>query len=209
MSSLSGSSACTATPTTKTIVQQAQARKPIWTASLPSSTWRGVWFADVSGRQPFWSPVSEVRRAAICPTRVSMPVRTTRPLALPDLTVQEEKTMVSGVSFSGAPSFFFLTLSLLETSSDSPVRSISLTLRSVAKMRRLSAGTTSPVLRTMMSPRTMSEEGISTSSPSRMTVEMGDDRAERASRAPFAEFSVRAATMALRKTMMAMAMEST
>ena len=43
------------------------ASAPIWTASLPSATWRGVWFDVVSGRPQgpvFPSPLS-VKSAAI------------------------------------------------------------------------------------------------------------------------------------------------
>mmetsp|Transcript_27570 Transcript_27570/g.84571 ORF Transcript_27570/g.84571 Transcript_27570/m.84571 type:complete len:435 (-) Transcript_27570:9-1313(-) len=187
------------------------AKKPICTASLPNSTCSGVWFADVSGRQPydFLAPsLSDVKSAAIWPTRVSMPHRTTSTFALPPFTVHDEKTIVSGVNFSGAPALAFLTFCVLDTSSDSPVKSISLTLRSEDVMMRASAGTTSPVVKTTMSPRTMSADGISTSSPSRTTVEIGDDSALRASSAPFAEFSVSAANMAFKKTMIVMAIES-
>ena len=143
------------------------------------------------------------------PTRVRIPVATTRPMQVPALTLQEEKAMLSAVSFSGWPGTRGLILVFLATSSGSPVRSISLTRKSLALMQRQSAGTTSPVPSLTTSPRTMFLDSMETSSPSRMTVHMGDWREERASSASLALFSVTAAMVALIRMMMVMAMEST
>mmetsp|Transcript_32396 Transcript_32396/g.100247 ORF Transcript_32396/g.100247 Transcript_32396/m.100247 type:complete len:362 (+) Transcript_32396:214-1299(+) len=130
-------------------------------------------------------------------------------LQLPALTVHDEKIIVSSVSFVAWPGFLGLTTCVFETSSDSPVRSISLTFRSALSQTRQSAGTTSPTLSNTRSPTTSAADSTSDSWPSRTTRDAGADSASSASSAPFAAFSVDAAMPALRNTMMKMAMAST
>mmetsp|Transcript_73306 Transcript_73306/g.131999 ORF Transcript_73306/g.131999 Transcript_73306/m.131999 type:complete len:210 (-) Transcript_73306:268-897(-) len=131
-----------------------------------------------------------------------MPVATTRPRAFPCVTLQPENTISSGVSFVDSRLLGFATLA---TSSDSPVKGISSTLRSEASSSRRSAGATSPVPRTTMSPRTIVLLATTSSLPSRRTVASGCVMLDSASRALPAEFSVAAAMPALRITMTRMA----
>mmetsp|Transcript_25507 Transcript_25507/g.65670 ORF Transcript_25507/g.65670 Transcript_25507/m.65670 type:complete len:266 (-) Transcript_25507:333-1130(-) len=154
------------------------------------------------------SPPVSFSRAAMEPTRVFMPVATTMPTQVPAFTWQEENAMQSAVSFSGWPGIGGFTIVFLDTSSGSPVRSISFTRKSLVWMLRTSAGTTSPVFSLTMSPGTISRDAISTSSPSRTTRDIGDWREVSASRASLALFSVKAAILALRSTMIRIAMES-
>lgn len=102
---------------------------------------------------------------------------------------------------------FFIRANLA-TSSGSPVRSISLTLRSSLEKRRTSAGQMSPTARRTISPRTMVVLDILCSSPSRMTRALGWASLESASSAPAAEFSVNAPMEALMMTMTKIAMPS-
>mmetsp|Transcript_60044 Transcript_60044/g.168294 ORF Transcript_60044/g.168294 Transcript_60044/m.168294 type:complete len:200 (+) Transcript_60044:58-657(+) len=185
------------------------AMMPIFAPSLSKFVWSGVWFAVVSGRHPHFlgrsCVESPVMSWAMRPMRVDMPTSTTMPLARPLVTLEPEKTMFSGVSFSAAPGFLLLSLVFLATSSGSPVRAISLTFRSSESQRRKSAGTTSPVPRTTRSPRTMCGTSTFTSLPSRTTKMEGCDIADKASRASPAWCSVHAAIPALIRTMMKIA----
>mmetsp|Transcript_516 Transcript_516/g.1994 ORF Transcript_516/g.1994 Transcript_516/m.1994 type:complete len:290 (-) Transcript_516:552-1421(-) len=229
VSGCSGSLVPSATPTTNTTRHTAMAMYPSFTARSSRLCCRGLWPDLVSGRQlldlaltgsgsPFSStfggasgsssPPPSLSSAAMVPTRVRMPVATMMPTAVPALTLHEEKAMLSAVSFSATPGWRGFTLVDLATSSGSPVRSISLTRKSLALTHRTSAGTTSPVPSLTMSPRTRSLDSTCTSSPPLMTLEMGDWSEESASSASLALFSVTAAMVALMSTMIMMAMES-
>mmetsp|Transcript_98886 Transcript_98886/g.221553 ORF Transcript_98886/g.221553 Transcript_98886/m.221553 type:complete len:269 (+) Transcript_98886:2202-3008(+) len=186
---LSGSRVSTIRPMMNTAMHTKMAPMPILAPSFSTLCCNGVWFAEVSGRQPkrFFALAPPPMSAAILPMRVCMPVATTTPLPLPLVQLQLEKHMFSGVSFSESPpppSPCFLTFAFFETSSGSPVRHISATLTSVASMRRMSAGTTSPVSMTTTSPFTTVAVSICCSLPSRMTRIMGWDILARASNAP-------------------------
>mmetsp|Transcript_4308 Transcript_4308/g.10426 ORF Transcript_4308/g.10426 Transcript_4308/m.10426 type:complete len:307 (+) Transcript_4308:3577-4497(+) len=234
VSGSSGSRVSSAMPTMNTMRQMAMAKYPMVTASFSRLTCSGDCPDLVSGMQllAFFflgagggTPASmsaadcatatsssspeELSSAAMDPTRVCMPVATMMPTPVPALTLQEENAMLSAVSFSGTPGTAFFTLVFLATSSGSPVRSISLTRRSLALTMRRSAGTTSPVPSFTTSPGTRFTESTWTSSPPRITVVMGDCSEDSASRASFALFSVTAAIVALIITMMKMAMAST
>mmetsp|Transcript_45103 Transcript_45103/g.100902 ORF Transcript_45103/g.100902 Transcript_45103/m.100902 type:complete len:250 (-) Transcript_45103:560-1309(-) len=172
LSGLEGSLRSVTQPMMKMPTQITMARIPIRAPSLLRFCCRGVWLPEVSGKQKqvvFWPPSSPEMSLAMRPIRVFMPVSVTRPRPRPLVMLQPEKAMVSGVSFSGTPSFFSFTLAVLATSSGSPVRAISLTLKSLASKRRRSAGTTSPVPNTTMSPQTTLGTGTWTSLPSRST----------------------------------------
>mmetsp|Transcript_5337 Transcript_5337/g.12637 ORF Transcript_5337/g.12637 Transcript_5337/m.12637 type:complete len:248 (+) Transcript_5337:2101-2844(+) len=157
-------------PIMKIPTQMMIARMPMRAPSLLRLCWSGVWLPDVSGKQKHvvFGPSSPAMSLAIRPMRVPIPVSVTNPRPAPLVTLQPEKAIVSGVSFSG-PSFFSFTLLVLVTSSGSPVKAISLTLKSLASKRRRSAGTTSPTPRTTMSPATTVGTAIWTSLPSRST----------------------------------------
>mmetsp|Transcript_9495 Transcript_9495/g.34544 ORF Transcript_9495/g.34544 Transcript_9495/m.34544 type:complete len:256 (+) Transcript_9495:2290-3057(+) len=191
----SGSFVFSDTPTMNTTVHTAMAMYPSFTASFSRFSCRGDCPDLVSGRHgsffffglgaapdaisssvgsgPLSSSPVALRSAAIVPTRVRMPVATTRPRHAPAFTLHDENAMLSAVSFSGCPGTRGFTLVDLATSSGSPVRSISFTRRSFAVMQRTSAGTTSPVPSLTRSPRTMSLDSTLISSPSRINVEIG------------------------------------
>mmetsp|Transcript_69054 Transcript_69054/g.192227 ORF Transcript_69054/g.192227 Transcript_69054/m.192227 type:complete len:248 (+) Transcript_69054:1181-1924(+) len=190
-----------ATPSAKTTTQTPMASTPMRDPKASTFACKGVAFEDVSGKHPhrFFPvfPSSAIRRA-MPPMRVFMPVATTMPLALPLVTLQPENTMVSGVSFSPSPDVFFFAN--FATSSGSPVRHISLTFKSSASYRRMSAGTTSPVPKSTMSPDTSVVVSILSSTPPRSTETVACDIFDNASRASPALFSVYAAIPAFRST---------
>mmetsp|Transcript_66174 Transcript_66174/g.120622 ORF Transcript_66174/g.120622 Transcript_66174/m.120622 type:complete len:254 (+) Transcript_66174:801-1562(+) len=171
-----GSLLSIAVPITNTPIQTTMANTPMRRPRLSSLFCKGVAFADVSGKQkqvflllpPAFESFS-TSSCAIRPMRVLMPVSTTMPLPLPFVTLQPEKTMLSGVSFSVSPFFGSLNLDVLATSSGSPVSAISLTFKSSAVIKRMSAGTTSPVPNITTSPRTMVVVSTFNSEPSRRT----------------------------------------
>mmetsp|Transcript_94161 Transcript_94161/g.292905 ORF Transcript_94161/g.292905 Transcript_94161/m.292905 type:complete len:265 (-) Transcript_94161:60-854(-) len=187
------------------MTQTTTAMAPMSMPSLCSEACSGVMFEAVSGSSPPQRPgrSAPARSAAMLPTRVRMPVATTTPRAEPLVTLQPEKTMVSGVSL---PDSALRGLACLLTSSLSPVSGISSTFRSWASRSRASAGTTSPVPRIKTSPRTTALLGTDSSTPSRSTRASGCDILERASSALPAELSVAAAMPALRTTITRMAM---
>mmetsp|Transcript_48438 Transcript_48438/g.140305 ORF Transcript_48438/g.140305 Transcript_48438/m.140305 type:complete len:203 (-) Transcript_48438:83-691(-) len=191
-------------PMMKTATHTKMAPMPMRAPSFSTLCWRGVWFAEVSGRQPkrFLALLPPPMRAAIRPMRVLMPVATTMPLPLPLVQLQLEKHMFSGVSFSESPPPppCFFALAVFETSSGSPVRHISATFTSAASISRRSAGTTSPVSSTTMSPATTVVVSMDCSFPSRMTLMHGCDIFASASKAPPAWFSVYAAMPAFSNT---------
>mmetsp|Transcript_72586 Transcript_72586/g.210077 ORF Transcript_72586/g.210077 Transcript_72586/m.210077 type:complete len:272 (-) Transcript_72586:152-967(-) len=182
---------------------------PMRAPNLSKFFCNGVWFAVVSGKHPHFLGCSCVESPAISaamrPMRVDMPTSTTIPFALPLVTQEPEKTMFSGVSFSGPSPCFIFTFVFFATSSGSPVRAISLTLRSSESDKRRSAGTTSPVPRTTRSPRTTLRVSTLTSTPLRITEIAGCDILDKASRASPALNSVHAAIPALMMTMMKIA----
>mmetsp|Transcript_27811 Transcript_27811/g.57617 ORF Transcript_27811/g.57617 Transcript_27811/m.57617 type:complete len:233 (+) Transcript_27811:875-1573(+) len=182
VSGLFGSLVWSANPTMKTMIQTMIARAPMTMPSLCKDACKGVMVAAAFGshfpqRPGFSFPANS---AAMLPTRVRMPVATTTPRALPLFTLQPEKTMVSGVSL---PLWVLFGFAAFATSSDSPVKGISSTLRSSASSRRMSAGTTSPTPRMTMSPRTMALLLTCSSTPSRHTMASGCDILESASSA--------------------------
>mmetsp|Transcript_74366 Transcript_74366/g.221872 ORF Transcript_74366/g.221872 Transcript_74366/m.221872 type:complete len:316 (-) Transcript_74366:360-1307(-) len=191
---LSGSRVSMIRPMKKTTTHTPMAPMPMRAPNFSTLACSGVWFAEVSGRQPkrFLALAPPPMSAAILPMRVPMPVATTMPLPLPLVQLQLEKHIFSGVSFSASPPPMLccLTLLFLETSSGSPVRHISATFTSVASTKRMSAGTTSPVSITTRSPRTTVVVSTLCSFPSRMTRIMGCDILAKASKAPPAWFSV-------------------
>mmetsp|Transcript_18622 Transcript_18622/g.32610 ORF Transcript_18622/g.32610 Transcript_18622/m.32610 type:complete len:269 (+) Transcript_18622:2455-3261(+) len=188
-------------------MQMTMARIPIRAPSFSRFFCSGVWFADVSGKPHmfvFLPPSSPAMSCAMRPIRVLIPVSVTMPLPAPLVTLQLEKAMFSGSNFSSPPSFFFF-FDVFATSSGSPVSAISLTLKSEASNKRVSAGITSPTPSTTTSPRTTLDTGISVSRPSRITVAFSCCICERASSASPALCSVQAAMPALISTMIAMA----
>mmetsp|Transcript_119673 Transcript_119673/g.300856 ORF Transcript_119673/g.300856 Transcript_119673/m.300856 type:complete len:238 (+) Transcript_119673:1145-1858(+) len=193
------------TPTMNTITQTTIASTPINIPKRCNETCKGVWLADKSGSKPkHFRPLLCVlaNKAAILPTRVFIPVATTTPLALPEVTEHPEKPMFSGVSLVES---WTLGLADLLTSSDSPVSGISSTFKSWASMSLMSAGMTSPTPKTTMSPFTMSLLGITSSLPLRITTASGWDILDNASSALPAWFSVAAAMPAFKSTMTKMA----
>mmetsp|Transcript_125867 Transcript_125867/g.364182 ORF Transcript_125867/g.364182 Transcript_125867/m.364182 type:complete len:204 (-) Transcript_125867:418-1029(-) len=199
-----------ATPMMKMTMQTTMAIIPMRPPSFSKFCCRGVALAEVSGKQPHFVlgllPSSPAMSCAMRPMRVDIPVSQTMPLPLPLVTLQPEKTMFSGVSFSGSPGFFVLIFAVLATSSGSPVSAISLTFTSSASTKRISAGTTSPVPRTTTSPRTTSGTSTFTSCPSRSTKMDACVIFDKASKASPALCSVHAAIPALRITMTKMAL---
>mmetsp|Transcript_19825 Transcript_19825/g.50694 ORF Transcript_19825/g.50694 Transcript_19825/m.50694 type:complete len:233 (-) Transcript_19825:506-1204(-) len=173
LSGFEGSVRSIATPMMKMATQTTMASTPMRPPSFSRFCCSGVALPEVSGRQKHFvfplPPSSPAISWAMRPIRVCIPMSVTKPLPLPLVTLQPEKTQFSGVSFSGSPSFFGLILKVFATSSGSPVSAISLTLISSASIRRMSAGTTSPVPRTTRSPRTTHGTSTFTSTPSRTT----------------------------------------
>mmetsp|Transcript_100079 Transcript_100079/g.137757 ORF Transcript_100079/g.137757 Transcript_100079/m.137757 type:complete len:250 (-) Transcript_100079:297-1046(-) len=172
LSGFEGSVRSMATPMMKMATQTTMARTPMRPPSFSRFCCSGVALPEVSGRQKhvfFAAPPGPAISCAMRPMRVCMPMSVTMPLPLPLVTLQPEKTQFAGVSFSGSPSFLALIFHVFTTSSGSPVRAISLTLMSSASNMRMSAGTTSPVPRTTMSPRTTHGTSTFTSLPSRTT----------------------------------------
>mmetsp|Transcript_81084 Transcript_81084/g.247764 ORF Transcript_81084/g.247764 Transcript_81084/m.247764 type:complete len:538 (-) Transcript_81084:364-1977(-) len=202
---LAGSRRSMATPTMKIATQTTTAKTPMRAPKFSKFLCNGVALAELSGRQPQdflpLPPSSPLISWAMRPMRVSMPVLVTMPRPLPLVTLQPEKTMFSGVSFSGSPSFFTLILLVFETSSGSPVSAISLTLTSSASTSRMSAGTTSPVPKTTRSPLTMVGTSTRTSWPPRITLMDACVIFDSASNESPAAFSVYAAIPALINTM--------
>mmetsp|Transcript_125864 Transcript_125864/g.364170 ORF Transcript_125864/g.364170 Transcript_125864/m.364170 type:complete len:232 (-) Transcript_125864:262-957(-) len=194
----------------KIMMHTTMAMTPIFPPSFSKFCCRGVALAEVSGKQPHFVlgllPSSPAMSCAMRPILVDMPVSQTMPLPLPFVTLQPEKTMFSGRSFSGSPGFFTFNLAVLATSSGSPVSAISLTFTSSASTRRKSAGTTSPVPRTTTSPRTTAGTSIFTSWPSRSTKIAACVIFDNASNASPALCSVHAAMPAFRITMTKMAL---
>mmetsp|Transcript_14919 Transcript_14919/g.34281 ORF Transcript_14919/g.34281 Transcript_14919/m.34281 type:complete len:233 (+) Transcript_14919:326-1024(+) len=173
VSGFDGSVLFIATPKMKMTTQTKMAMMPMRPPKDSKLACKGVWFAEVSGRQRHLflgrSPSSPAMSWAMRPMRVPMPVSTTMPRPLPFVTLHPEKTMFSGVSFSASPSLRGLIFHVFATSSGSPVRAISLTFTSSASLSRRSAGTTSPVPSTTTSPRTTVGTSTLTSSPPRTT----------------------------------------
>mmetsp|Transcript_41736 Transcript_41736/g.94789 ORF Transcript_41736/g.94789 Transcript_41736/m.94789 type:complete len:237 (+) Transcript_41736:341-1051(+) len=200
-------------PTRNTRMHVPIARKPILMPRRWSDSCSGVWLPAVSGSNPkqvlFASPPS-VSIPAILPTSVSMPVRMTMPRPDPLVTSHPEYAQFSGLSFSASPPWplRFGTWAFFGTSSGSPVRGISLTLKSEATSNRTSAGTTSPTPSTTRSPGTIWSLLIGLIFPSLTMLASGAVIFDSFSRASFAEFSVTAAMPAFRMTMMKMAMPS-
>mmetsp|Transcript_19000 Transcript_19000/g.42742 ORF Transcript_19000/g.42742 Transcript_19000/m.42742 type:complete len:250 (-) Transcript_19000:435-1184(-) len=204
----SGSFVLRMRPTMKTTRQTQIAKTPIHMPRFCRACCRGVWLPETSGRQPphapFFLSFPRLRRPAIVPTRVFMPVKRTTALAEPLVTLHPEKAQFSGVSFPLA-----LVLVFFCTSSGSPVNGISLTFKSEASKRRTSAGTMSPTPKRTISPGTIVLLFGSTSFPSRISLAEGEDIFESFSSASLAEFSVTAAMPALRMTIRKMARPST
>mmetsp|Transcript_125866 Transcript_125866/g.364177 ORF Transcript_125866/g.364177 Transcript_125866/m.364177 type:complete len:200 (-) Transcript_125866:418-1017(-) len=194
----------------KIMMHTTMAMTPIFPPSFSKFCCKGVAFPEVSGRHPhFFFPLPPSSPAISCamrPMRVDMPVSQTMPFPLPLVTLQPEKTMFSGVSFSGSPGFFVLIFAVLATSSGSPVSAISLTFTSSASTSLMSAGTTSPVPKITTSPRTTVGTSTRCSEPSRKTPIDACVIFESASRASPALCSVHAAMPAFRITMTKMAL---
>mmetsp|Transcript_28490 Transcript_28490/g.92347 ORF Transcript_28490/g.92347 Transcript_28490/m.92347 type:complete len:221 (-) Transcript_28490:431-1093(-) len=152
-------------------------------------------------------PLLWLSSAAMRPTRVSIPVSTTTATACPCAQVVEEKAMFIGVSLPS--SLTPPAVAFLDTSTGSPVSSISFTLKPVAEISRTSAGTTLPVSSSSTSPRTSCALGTSRRSPSRITTHEASPMRASASSALLAERSLYVATVALSKMMMMTATPST
>ena len=122
-----------------------------------------------------------VKKRAILPISVLMPVAVTTAAALPAVTRQPEYTQLalspSGTSAENCAAASFSAGTL------SPVKELSSTARLSERMRRASAGTMSPVLSMTISPGTSSSGSVSRTSPPRSTRHMGEESEESASSA--------------------------
>mmetsp|Transcript_20677 Transcript_20677/g.66370 ORF Transcript_20677/g.66370 Transcript_20677/m.66370 type:complete len:329 (-) Transcript_20677:177-1163(-) len=221
LSGCSGSRCPRTVPTTKTVTHATIANALTTKPSLCSFCCSGVRLGPFrlparcdDGPWPTSFPPAAVppvapafSSAAIRPTRVRIPVSTTTASALPCAHVVEENAMLTGVSLlsSTVPS----AVALFDTSTGSPVSSISLTLNPVAETRRTSAGTTLPVSRKITSPCTSADDATSVRSPSRSTVHDASPRRASASSALLAERSLWVATPALTRMMIMTATPST
>ena len=160
--------------------------------TLSRRTCKGVFFCLVS-----------VRKRAILPICVCMPVSVTMATALPAVTRQPENTILarspSGISPSSCASASFSAGTL------SPVNEDSSTARLSDLRRRASAGTRSPVFNRMISPGTRCLGSHSPTEPSRSTRQTGEERLPSASRA----FSALRSCVTARMTFITMTAKTT
>lgn len=176
--------------TEKTIMASVMARANSSRANLLSDTWRGVpssprstrifslvrWIIFATPSFPSELFLACLSRPAILPTSVAMPTAVTIPVARPRVIVLAEYTMLTrsprGTSWSAR------TLSAcLLMGRDSPVRRASSVERLMLSPRRRSAGMTSPTLSRTMSPTTRPSALMVSIWPSRMTLQVGAERA--------------------------------
>ena len=176
------------TPTTKIIAQAMRAVTPRILPSCASFCCRGV---AVS--------FSPLKRFAILPISVFMPVLVTTAVAVPYVTEQPENTMFF-LSPSGAFSPTSASASFSE-GTDSPVNADSSDFKFTLLISRASAGTKSPASRRMTSPGTSSLAFTSFSVPPRRTRAWGADMFFSASSAFSALLSCATPITAFRMTM--------
>ena len=121
-------------------------------------------------RMPRPNSVSGGRAAnrwAISPNAVYLPVETITAVPIPVCTAVPRKTLLPASATPRFPSV--RSRATFSTGRDSPVRADSRTCRSFTSSNRASAGTRSPALSRITSPRTSSATGSSRSCPSRRT----------------------------------------
>ena len=177
-----------ASPTINTTAHAARATMPRYLPSLASFFCRGVLLS--------FSPASS---PAILPICVFIPVPVTAAVAVPLVTAQPEKSILS-LSPSGADGETTASASF-SAGTDSPVSADSSDLRFALSRRRASAGTKSPASSLIISPGTTSCAEIMCSLPPRITRACGADIFLSASSAFSALFSCTSPITAFRMTM--------